>query len=180
MISGLRSCPDRDVCEPVCETPTPPVTDTPLPIGELETSGRGPGGRFVAGPGNRGNWRHGGRSKYVAAGETPEQIEALAAMAERKAQIETDLGGRENLSQLAADSVADYLRLRMVGEYLAENLMKQGPLTSKGRQRAALTAYLSVVDRTQRIATSLGLSRREKAVPTITDYLARRTAGDRP
>jgi hypothetical protein len=67
-----------------------------------------------------------------------------------------------------------------VGEYLAENLMKQGPLTSKGRQRAALTAYLSVVDRTQRIAASLGLSRREKAVPNIADYLARRTAGGRP
>jgi hypothetical protein len=112
-VCGPSSCPDGEVCEPVCETPTPPVTDTLLPIGELETSGRGPDGRFVAGPGNRGNWRHGGRSKYVAAGETPEQLEALAAMAERKAQIETDLGGRENLSQLAADGVADYLRLRM-------------------------------------------------------------------
>lgn len=178
-VYGPSSGSDDTVCEPVCETSTPPATDTPKPSGELDPSGRGPDGRFVAGPGNRGNWRHGGRSKYVAAGETPEQVEMLTAIAERRAQIETDLGGRENLSQLAADSVADYLRLRMVGEYLAENLMKQGPLTSKGRQRAALSAYLSVVDRTQRIATSLGLTRREKSVPTIADYLAIKKAGGR-
>jgi hypothetical protein len=161
----------------VCERSTPQVSDPPEPIGEIEPSGRSRNGRFLAGPGNRGNWRHGGRSKYVAAGETPEQVEALAAMAERRARIETDLGGRDNLSQLAADSLSDYLRLRFVGEYLAESLIKSGPLTSKGRQRAALNAYLSVVDRTQRIAASLGFSRREKPVPTISEYLARRPAG---
>ena len=85
---------------------------------------------------------------------------------------------------VAADSVAfsfsdESPRLRLVSDYLAENLIRQGPLTSKGRQRAALTAYLSVVDRTQRIATSLGLTRREKSVPTIADYLAGKKTGGR-
>ena len=176
---GASQASDPVVCEPLHENQTGPATAPDHPSEKLGSCGRGPDGRFLAGPGNRGNWRHGGRSRYVAAGKTPEQVGALTVMAERQSEIERDLGGHENLSQLASDSVTDYLRLRMIGDYLAEDLVRQGPLTSKGRQRAALSAYLSVVDRMQRMAATLGLSRRQKTLPTISEYL-RLTKEDRP
>ena len=48
--------------------------------------------------------------------------------------------------------------------------MADGPLTAKGRTRTALSAYVTVVDRVQRVSAALGLARRQKAV-SLDQYL---------
>jgi hypothetical protein len=122
----------------------------------------GTNGRFIAG--NRDSLKHGGFSQQVRNALTPEQVEVLAALAEKRAEIERDLGGSENLSVLARDLANRYLELCVVADYLGGKLVTQGPLTPRGHQRAALTAYLGVVDRLHRLAMALGLERRQKLI----------------
>lgn len=114
-------------------------------------------------PGNLAALKHGAYSPRVAAGELPEQSEARAAAADRRAQIEADLGGQ--LSALAQGHVEAYIRLELVADFLWTNLQSNGPLTAKGRSRAALTAWLAVLDRMTKLAVTLGLERRAKQVP---------------
>ena len=63
-----------------------------------------------------------------------------------------------------------YVELDTVPSRLGGNLVAEGPLTAKGRTRAALSAYLAAVDRVHRLATALGLARRKKTV-SLTQYL---------
>ena len=147
-----------------------PVADLTVgtqPSQESLASGRGDHGRFA--PGNTAALRHGAFSQQVAAGGLAEQAEAVAAATERRAEIVRDLG--EELSALAVGQVDAYVRLEIVSDFLWSNLVDQGVLTGKGRQRAALSAWLQVVDRQHRLAVALGLERRAKRAPQIEDYL---------
>ena len=133
------------------------------------SSGRGANGRF--GPGNRTALTHGGRSSQVAGAWLPEQAAVRSALAEKRAAILADLGGDTQCSQLQLDLVDRYLELDTVASWLGGHLVAAGPLTAKGRARAALSAYLSVVDRAQRVAATLGLARRQKQV-SLNQYLS--------
>ena len=64
-----------------------------------------------------------------------------------------------------------YPELDTVASWLGGNLVAEGPLAAKGRTRAALSAYVTVVDRVHRVSSALGLARRQKAV-TLGQYLA--------
>lgn len=130
--------------------PTAPEPDRPANRGHFRKGHPGPA------------LRHGGRSAIVAGLELPEQAEAREALAARVSEIVADLGGPASMSTLAAGMVERHARLEMVADYLFDNLQRLGPLTAKGRTRAALTAWLTVVDRLQRSATTLGLDRRSK------------------
>lgn len=99
--------------------------------------------------------------------ELPEQAEARAALAERVAAVVADLGGMDGLSTVAAGLVERHARLELVSDYLFERLERLGPLTAKGRTRAALSAWLSVVDRLHRSALALGMERRAKPINPI-------------
>ena len=75
------------------------------------------------------------------------------------------------MSAVALRLVARYLELGVVADFLWANLEAQGPLSGKGRTRAALTAYLGVVDREMKAAEKLGMARRPKPVETPLDYM---------
>ena len=139
------------------------------PSPEPPTPGRTSRGTFA--PGNAHALRHGLYSRQMREALLPEQAEARAALAEQRKAIEDDLGGADALSALTRDLVGRYVELRLVCEFLAHQLATVGPLTGKGRQRAALTAYLAVVDRLNRLAVSLGLERKAKRVPTLAEVL---------
>jgi len=130
------------------------------PSGELPTPQRDARGRLL--PGHTITLKHGGRSARVLAGAMPEQAEAAAALRERVSAIVDDLGGPDAVSHLAAGQVERYARLELVESFLWQNLQRLGPLTGKGRTRAAATLLLSVHDRLQKAALSLGLERRSK------------------
>jgi hypothetical protein len=174
-----KSCDSEGGTASVILCPSPlsdasdPSADLPAePFGEPEASGRKTDGTFARG--NVAALRHGARSEQVKAAALPEQIEVRAALAARRQEIEADLGGP--ISRLSADMVGRYIELSVVADYLGGRLVAEGPLTTKGHQRAALTAYLGVVDRLHRVATTLGLERRQKPVNPL-DAI-RRAAAD--
>ena len=47
--------------------------------------------------------------------------------------------------------------------------MGNGVLTAKGRNRAALSAYVLTLDRLHKLMTVLGLERRSRSLPTTVD-----------
>ena len=140
------------------------------PSDEPSASGRNPDGTFAKG--NVAALRHGLRSQQVRSGALPEQASERARLMEKRAAILTDLGGDTEVSQLQQDLIDRYLELDLVASWLGGNLIAQGPLTAKGRTRAALSAYVIVVDRVHRVASGLGLARRSKPV-SLDDYLGR-------
>jgi len=108
----------------------------------------------------------GTRSEQMADALTP----AKAAI---EADVTRDLGGDlpATLTRLvSAFSEATLLResvfLRMAGQ----------PTTNKGKTRALLSAYLQLVDRELRLAQAIGLERRAKRVPSLSEIMSQ---GDR-
>lgn len=142
----------------------PPFRETPASGPTCTQCGRvHPRGRFLPGcPGPR--LQHGLHSKLVQAGHLPSQREAAAALAAKQAQIEADLGGTEALSQVHRDAIGDLLRLELIAGYLFDRLLEGGPLTGRGRTRAATTAYLQVLDRVVRLRQLVGLARRPRQI----------------
>ena len=148
-----------------------PVSESPggekRPFGETPSSGRNPDGTFAVE--NRAALKR-GRSAHVSAAELTEQASVRQGLADKRAAILSDLGGEAGLSRLQLDLVDRYVELDTVASRLGGNLVAEGPLTAKGRTRAALSAYLAAVDRVHRLATALGLARRQKTV-SLTQYL---------
>lgn len=112
----------------------------------------------------------GGRSRQVQGAQLPEQADRRRHLAEKRAAIVADLGGEAALSSLQRDLVDRYVELDTVASWLGGNLVTEGPLTAKGRTRAALSAYVTVVDRVLRVSSALGLARRPRAV-SLNQYL---------
>lgn len=161
----------------VNETIVPATCPAAEPSQEHPTSpalGRNGDGTFA--PRNLAALKHGAYSRQVQAGALGEQAEARAVLAGREAAILTDLGGAEQVSVLATDAVARYVALQMVEDWLLANITSHGPLTPKGRQRAALSALLQVGDRLTKLAAMLGLERRPKPAQSLADVLAGRDA----
>ncbi|MDP3720029.1 MAG: hypothetical protein Q8T13_19885 [Acidobacteriota bacterium] len=92
-------------------------------------------------------------------------------MTDRQSEIEADLGGAPNLSRVHRDAIRDLLRLELVGEFLFDRLLESGPLTGKGRTRAATMTYLQVLDRVQRLRQMVGLARVSRPVTSLTEAL---------
>jgi hypothetical protein len=151
----------------------------PSPSAELPASGRPDGrddrGRFAPGwpllPDARGSLKTGSRSVYAKAGALPEQADIVALMAEKHAAYVADLGGRSALSQIKLDLVGRYQETDLLASTLAENIKRGGVVTGKGRTRAAVTAYLAVVDRQTRLAQLLGLERVLKPTKDAMAYM---------
>ncbi|MGE0361461.1 MAG: hypothetical protein AB7H93_12160 [Vicinamibacterales bacterium] len=141
--------------------------------------GHAPGtGRFVRG--NRDALTHGAYSRQVAGGLLPEQAELVAMLAEKREAIEQDLGGADALTELQRDLIERYTQLELIAHRLAE-VVVAAPLTAKGAKRAALSAFLAVTDRQQRLAMTLGLERRSRPInPLDAVALAVAEANRRP
>ena len=119
---------------------------------------------------NTASLTHGGRSRQVQGAHLPEQSEQRRQLTDKRAAILADLGGVDALSQLQRDLVDRYLELDTIASWLGGHLLAEGALTAKGRARAALSAYVTVVDRVHRVSTALGLARRQKSV-SLDQYL---------
>jgi hypothetical protein len=132
----------------------------------LRDGGRDPEtGRWKAG--NLAALKHGQRASTLL--DVPELAEAHRARVEA---IETDLGGAAQLSAVQLPLVSELARLQLITDSLGADVLARGVLTGKGRTRAAVTVYLAVLDRQQRLAQLLGLSRRQRDVPDLASYLA--------
>lgn len=136
------------------------------PTADPRAAGRDPvSGRFVAG--NRHSLRHGLRSEKF---HRELLAAARASMREHAQAIRADLG-RDDVSRLKGDLIARYCELHVLADSLAAHVFASGPLTGKGRTRASTTTLLLLVDRLAKLAQSIGLERRQRAV-NLTEYLA--------
>lgn len=145
------------------------------PNAESGANGRGPDGRFL--PGNSAALVHGLRSERARNALLPGQEERLAVLAERRSALQEDLGGAAALGVIKQDMAQRFIELEVIADTLAADLVRHGVITAKGKQRAAVTTYLAVVDRLNKLAQTLGLERREKQIPTLDAYLASRDNG---
>lgn len=125
---------------------------------------------------NRGAYKDGHSSRQLRS-YLLESPEAVAALTAHRREIETDLGGCSNLSRVQRDLIGRYVETSVLADWLGGNLVAQGVLTPKGRSRAALSAYLLVLDRQHRLALALGLQRRARPVPSPEQYWQQRATG---
>lgn len=143
------------------------------PIGHNPGAQRDSSGRFQTG--NTSSLKHGLRSRRALTASLLGQEALRATLAERHAEILQDLGGDETLSLTKRDLARRFVELTGVADSLLALLLRDGLISSKGRQRAALSSFLGVVDRLTRIAGVLGLERHAKKVPDLETFLAQRT-----
>jgi hypothetical protein len=115
-------------------------------------------------PGNTAALKGGLHSPRAVAALLPGQEEIRAALADKRAAVVADLGGEQQLSSIARAEVERYLQLMVLLETLWADLTARGILTTKGKRRAALTAFLQVNDRVDRVVSRLGLERKQKVV----------------
>jgi hypothetical protein len=138
------------------------------PIREVSTARRTPNaGQFK--PGNTASLRHGLYSKQLV--DTAAFKSALVALEREKSD---DLGGPDALSSNQRDLLRLLVKHLSVEEHLWARIAKEGPLSAKGQSRAVLSAWTAVCDRIVKLATTLGLERRAKRVPSIEDFIRER------
>lgn len=151
----------------VAESPTSrPVRDA---LGRFPPRNR-EGNRF--GPKNRGNWKHGLRSRELRAGTLPEQHALAAIIREQVAQIVEELGGEDACSTIQRGLVQDWARLTLYAATVEQHLEQGGILTGKGATKAAANFWLSLLDRRLKLAKELGLTRVAKRLPTLEQLTA--------
>ena len=78
----------------------------------------------------------------------------------------SDLGGRDRVSTTLAELVEDFANAVILRDVAFDNLAAVGPL-ARGRRRAVVDLYLQTSARAERLATHIGLTRRERRVPSL-------------
>ncbi len=101
----------------------------------------------------------------------PEIRQALNAFRD---QLISDQGGEEELTAARAGLIDRLVSAQAVLVLLESDLAARGMLTPRGRLRTTYGAWLSALDRFQRLTKDLGLERRAVKVPTIEAYLAQK------
>lgn len=153
--------PAGSVC-PHCQAATPPGAQS-CPACHLAL------------PGNQLATKHGHRSRRFQDAMLPGQEQLRAAIAERRIEWAADLG--DDLSFGQRDLISRGLRLHVILDTLEENMEREGVLTPKGAMRAAVSLYLSVLDRLMKIYAQLGLERRAKPIQSASAIIAAHKAG---
>lgn len=132
--------------------------------------------RFL--PGHTVTLKTGEYSPRVVRALLPGQEAQLAKLDGRRAQLIADQGGEAECSQIRLDLVDSYNATVTFLEWSRQNILERGPFTSKGRTRAAVSLYLSMLDRQVKLAAMLGLDRRMHGViDSPHEYLAKAQMG---
>lgn len=78
------------------------------------------------------------------------------------------MGGESELTALAKAAIREAARVEVILAALGDELLSTGPLTGKGKMRAASTLYLKTLDRFVRVVVLLdGLQRRQRPVDPL-------------
>jgi hypothetical protein len=145
-VSGNRPMKDR-----ACAERAPDVQPTTKRHGVRDSLGR-----FAAG--NTARLRHGRYSKAVLKALLPEQSALLDVLAAREAAMVSDLGGRDDLSQMEIDLVVRYQQLGNMADYAAARMLN----SRASIRREASATFMQAVDRQLAILKMLGIARRQK------------------
>lgn len=101
-----------------------------------------------------------------------------AAVADMRAGIVADLGGDGELTTLERAYVARLMDVEVTLQLLAADMVERGLITPVGGVRRIYESFLHGVDRWDRLAQRLGLARRARRVPTLSDYLDERASSE--
>ena len=83
------------------------------------------------------------------------------------------MGGVEDAPQTLLGPQDAYCEAQLFRESTFVRLVDEGgPITTKGKARALYRSYLEALDREERLAKTLGLSKRARKVPTVVQLLA--------
>jgi len=93
-----------------------------------------------------------------------EQPDIRAWHLEETESITNDLGGPLELGALKRRATREAARVGLILDALGDGLLEDGPLTGKGKCRSATMVYLQVLDRYLKLATMLGLERKQRQV----------------
>ena len=136
-------------------------------------TGRVNRGHFKKGqPGPR--LKHGPYSKRAQLGLLPGQEELRALLSSRRQRLHDEEGGTPDMKLLLEDWLERYQRVWILATTLEARIEKEGIVTGKGRTRATVTLYLSLVDRLNKMAERLGFERKAKQVPSLEQFLQQR------
>lgn len=125
-------------------------------------------GRFTRG--NRAAWKTGHRSQAL-------EVVLAEAKDDLLAQVRQDLAADESAAATLQGTADAYVEASLLRRSLFHRLAREGgAVTGKGRTRAALGVYLSVLDRELRLAQALGFERKARAVPSVGAFVARKAA----
>lgn len=108
-----------------------------------------------------------------AAALPPDVRDALASF---QAGVTADQGGPGELTTIGAAYVRRLVELEGCMDLLVADLRTRGLMTPRGRVRNSYTLLLQTIDRWDRLAQRLGMRRRERQVPSFTEYRQQRTA----
>jgi hypothetical protein len=100
-------------------------------------------------PSNTGAWKTGAFSRQLL-----ESQAVVEAMADKRAALKRHVG---DASEVQSDLIGDYALVDVLISTVADNILKGGMLTPKGKRRAAVTLLLLLLDRRVKYAGMLGL-----------------------
>ena len=116
-------------------------------------------------------------SGNVAAGRTLARSEAFwSAVAEAKSELverlRSDLAVNGDAAATLEGLVDAYSETRLLRHSMFTRLVEMGgPITTKGKTRALFTSYCAALDRETRLALALGLERRQRGVPSLSEVM---------
>ena len=169
------------------DTPTSPVVDaaaTPpfvcqarVPGGVCGATTRHPAnpknqcvkGHFIVGSQQR--WVDGTRA-FERHGDVVLPPHLRMSADDMLAGIIADKGGRENLTTFKREYVQQARNFRVMLDMILQELVRNGVTTKGGRVRSAVSKYLEIFDRFDKVAQRLGLEREAREAMSLTQRLA--------
>jgi hypothetical protein len=124
--------------------------------------------RFASG--NQNARRHGVRA-FETTGATTLPPEMRRELETFQAGLETDQGGGDELTTIGVGYVRRLTELEGCLLLLAVDLQTRGLLTARGRVRSSYALLLQTIDRWDKLAHRLGMTRRTKRLPSLHEYL---------
>ena len=115
---------------------------------------------------------HGGRRMQLSGGSPLDEARRVAI----RDHVLEDIGGAAECSQVLYELVSDFAAACVLRDLCWRHIAAVGPMTSKGRRRAAVSLYLEASARAERLAARIGVDRKAAPVPTLAQYLESRTA----
>jgi ribosomal protein L40E len=113
----------------------------------------------------RGMYRAGGRH---AATLSPEYAERLGDLDGFKAGVLADQGGEQGTTVICRGYVDKLAAVEAQYRLLLADVTVAGIFTKRGRVRSTFTALMSTIDRWDRLAGRLGMSRKQRDLTTLT------------
>ncbi len=125
-------------------------------------------------PANSAALIHGGR-RFVDGRSPMDESERVAV----RDAVLSDLGGCGEVSEALRALVDDFSFAVVLTRLLSAHLAAVGPLTKRGRRRAAVDTWYRASARLERLAARIGTERRGAPVPSLDEFLRERVGDGR-